>query len=375
MSDTIKKKCWFLKVELAVLVCVICIWIVKALTVDIDSTKAAVLKQVVKISPNSANAHFNLGCAYYNTDNLEAAIKSFDMAIRTDPEYWEAYEWLASCYWETGQPTESIKTWNQALKRDPNYAWAHVALAFDYKDLSRYEEVIAELKHLCEVEPDIAGLHVMLGDAYTKAGRPEEGVLACKHALSLNPNIIQAHFYLAKAYLKMGNKALALEEYEALYFLDEKWMKRLRVDVKYALAVAIILNEEESDHRKLSQKLQVAKTELNTQHALRKMQLQAIQTMVAEGTISAAEGKLKQCDVVLQAGKAMDQIVRRSEFDLQPLGAEQKARPDTWELAELEMEKIDEHIRQGLRLSSFQLPEMEKDRRLQTDTEADPLKN
>ncbi len=39
------KKRWFLKVELAVLVCVICIWVVKLATIDIDSTKAAVFKQ------------------------------------------------------------------------------------------------------------------------------------------------------------------------------------------------------------------------------------------------------------------------------------------------------------------------------------------
>jgi len=58
----------FLKAELAVLVCLICIWIVNALTVDIDNTKAAVLKQVVKIRPNSADAHFFLGNAYYDAN-------------------------------------------------------------------------------------------------------------------------------------------------------------------------------------------------------------------------------------------------------------------------------------------------------------------
>jgi len=39
------KKHWFFNAGLAVLVCVICIWAVKLVTVDIGSTKAAVFKQ------------------------------------------------------------------------------------------------------------------------------------------------------------------------------------------------------------------------------------------------------------------------------------------------------------------------------------------
>ncbi len=47
MRDTVKKhkKHWFFNAGLAVLVCVICIWAVKLVTVDIGSTKAAVFKQ------------------------------------------------------------------------------------------------------------------------------------------------------------------------------------------------------------------------------------------------------------------------------------------------------------------------------------------
>jgi hypothetical protein len=55
MSDTVKpKKRWFLKAELTVLLCIFCIWIIKLMTADIDSTKAAILKQAVSIWSNVA---------------------------------------------------------------------------------------------------------------------------------------------------------------------------------------------------------------------------------------------------------------------------------------------------------------------------------
>ena len=70
MSEALKQnKRWFLKVELAVLVCVICIWIVKPFTDDIDSAEAAVLKQLGKIDSNDAHAHNLLGNAYCDLSN------------------------------------------------------------------------------------------------------------------------------------------------------------------------------------------------------------------------------------------------------------------------------------------------------------------
>ncbi len=55
MSDTVKPKTrWFLNAELAVFVCILCILLIKLVTADIDSTKAAVLKQAFTIRSNSA---------------------------------------------------------------------------------------------------------------------------------------------------------------------------------------------------------------------------------------------------------------------------------------------------------------------------------
>jgi len=47
MRDTVKKhkKHWFFNARWAAIVCVICIWVVKLVTVDIGCTKAAVFKQ------------------------------------------------------------------------------------------------------------------------------------------------------------------------------------------------------------------------------------------------------------------------------------------------------------------------------------------
>jgi tetratricopeptide (TPR) repeat protein len=79
----------------AVLVCVICIWVVKLVTVDIGSTKASVFKQTVKISPSSAtihllidpnyaDAHECLGNAYLTLDHHEEAAEAYKESIGID---------------------------------------------------------------------------------------------------------------------------------------------------------------------------------------------------------------------------------------------------------------------------------------------------
>ena len=75
MEDTVKqKKRSFLKIELVVLVCVLCIWIVKPFNTEVDSAKAEVLKQLGKIEPNDAHAHNLLGDAYCDLSNYDKAI-------------------------------------------------------------------------------------------------------------------------------------------------------------------------------------------------------------------------------------------------------------------------------------------------------------
>ena len=129
MSDTVKpKKRWFLRVELAVLICVVCIWVIKSVTIDIDSTKAAVLKQVVKIKPNSADAHKSLGDAYFNLEKYEQAIEAYKEAVRNDPDDADAHKSIGISYSEAGRHEEAIEARKEAIRIDPDDAYAHIAL-------------------------------------------------------------------------------------------------------------------------------------------------------------------------------------------------------------------------------------------------------
>ena len=55
MSDSVEPKSrWMLKAELAVLVCIVCVLVIKLMTPDVEGTEAGVFTEALTIQPNSA---------------------------------------------------------------------------------------------------------------------------------------------------------------------------------------------------------------------------------------------------------------------------------------------------------------------------------
>lgn len=225
MSDTDKiKKRWFLKAELVVLVCVICIWIVKAVTIDLDSTKAAVLRQVVKISPKNADALNLLGNAYYDLADYEKAVEAYETAIRINQDNADTYRHLAGCYCSLDRDEDEIEAHKQVARLEPSDMRTYHFLAGCCIEQERYEEAVDAIRKIVD---DACVLFVLIGHSCCDSGQYKKAVEAYKQAIQINPNKGVTHYLLAKTYLKIGNKDLALEEYEIIKTLDEELASEL----------------------------------------------------------------------------------------------------------------------------------------------------
>ena len=141
----------FLKAQFAVVVCIFCIWLVKSGTVDIDGVKAGILRQVVKIDPNNADAHLFLGDHYADLCHYEEAIRALKEAIKENPDDAAKCSELGDLYYYLGQNEEAIKSYQQAIRIEPRLAQTHYKLAKVYlekgnKDLAWEEyEILKSL--------------------------------------------------------------------------------------------------------------------------------------------------------------------------------------------------------------------------------------
>jgi tetratricopeptide (TPR) repeat protein len=106
-----------------------------ALEEDLATAREAIAsyKKVLKLDPDYAPAHINLGTLYYNQSDYDLAEEHYRKAIQCDPRYALAYFDLGNVLDETQRLDEAIAAYTTALQLAPTYADAHYNLALAYQ--------------------------------------------------------------------------------------------------------------------------------------------------------------------------------------------------------------------------------------------------
>ena len=79
----------------------------------------------IKLKPDYADAHNNLGIALLSIKKNEEAIPHFKMAIKIKPDFAEAYINLSSAYLNKTNFKLSLKTLNTLESINPNHPLLH----------------------------------------------------------------------------------------------------------------------------------------------------------------------------------------------------------------------------------------------------------
>ncbi|MFW9825615.1 MAG: tetratricopeptide repeat protein, partial [Candidatus Thorarchaeota archaeon] len=116
-------------------------------------------KRIIEIDPENYRAHYNLGIANFNLENMEQAKQCYEEAIRIKPDYKHCFYNMGLVYEREGNLQEALKYYEIALDIDPNFPYAYNArnqilsnlgrLKKDRKD-SRKKQNLEQLKSLLE---------------------------------------------------------------------------------------------------------------------------------------------------------------------------------------------------------------------------------
>ena len=129
-------------------------------------------KQASEIKP--AVAHYSLGNALVQSRTSEA-IAEYKEAVRINPDYAEAHNNLGSALLLTGRTAEAIDEYNHALQIDPGYAQAHNNLGNALVQTGRAPEAIDHYKEALRITPTSADAHNNLAAALAQMGRTFRG--------------------------------------------------------------------------------------------------------------------------------------------------------------------------------------------------------
>jgi len=105
-------------------------------------------KDTVRLKPNSAKAHFNLGLAYDKAGYTKEAIKSYGEVIRLDPKSSVTYCNLGFLYKDLGDSQKAIESFKEAIHIKPDYDKARWNLGMVYVEVGDIENALKEYEIL-----------------------------------------------------------------------------------------------------------------------------------------------------------------------------------------------------------------------------------
>lgn len=177
-------------------------------------------QKTAELSPDDANAHFNLGVAFKSAGRLDQAADSYRRAVTLKPNYIEALTNLGGVLQDLGQLDEAVQCYRRALLIQPNVADTHNKLGTVLKVLGKFSDAVDCYRQALQINPNFADAYYNLGNALKDAGQFEDAVANYLQVVRIKPNFAEAHSNLGSVYMKLGNTKEALAHYQTAIQID-----------------------------------------------------------------------------------------------------------------------------------------------------------
>jgi len=205
-------------------------------------------RQFLKLHPEAAAIHSNLGAALAGLGRFEEALPEYKIALKQSPKLEGARLNLALVYYKMGRLDSAAKELEKVYAEDPSNHQAVLLLGDCYLSMGRQDDVIRVLEPAEQTYPDDLGIAYLLGTALIQVKRVDEGQVLVDRilrngdsaeahlmlgtakmnvqdfagardefakAVKLNPNLPEVHVLYGKALMLTGDSDVAAKEYKA----------------------------------------------------------------------------------------------------------------------------------------------------------------
>jgi len=155
------------------------------------------------------NAYLGRGNIYFNAGQDDKALVDYNKVEELDPENGYNYSARGSIYAKRGQYDLALQDLNKAVKYEPFLPDAHSNRSLVNLNAGNYAEAIADVDRYLKLKPKTADMIELKGVCYMRLGQYNEAVAAISEAIRLSPG--KASFYnnRASAYDQLGRTAEA----------------------------------------------------------------------------------------------------------------------------------------------------------------------
>jgi tetratricopeptide (TPR) repeat protein len=129
--------------------------------------------------------YYDLGTFCIETGRLDEAIEALKEAVRLDPNFANAHTNLGASYKQLGRNEEAIEALKEAVRSNPAHPGAYFILGDTYYRLGRYEEAAAALEKHAQVGRVDEPVYRLRGFTYLYLHRGEEAASDARACLKM----------------------------------------------------------------------------------------------------------------------------------------------------------------------------------------------
>lgn len=171
----------------------------------------------LKLNPYYKEAFHQLALAYFRKNDLEKAEENFKEAIKLDENYFDAHNNLGLVYEEQGKLEEALKEYHKAKKIEPGNYTVYYNLGGLFHKKKDLENAIINYHRVLKINPQHVWTHINLGSLFLLPGKfydPDKAMAYYRIALSHDPSNVWININIASIYYRQGLTNRAMEEYQ-----------------------------------------------------------------------------------------------------------------------------------------------------------------
>jgi tetratricopeptide (TPR) repeat protein len=182
----------------------------------------AAMFEALKIAPNDAEIHYNLGILADDLGELTQAETNYRKAIALNPQLLVAYNNLGVVLHKLRRYEDAEAIFRTALKKNPKHLEIHNNRSATLKALSRLDEAEESCRIAIEIDDQYSDAYCNLGDIYKEKGKVAEAESQYRNALKLNPADAGTFNNLGNLLVDIGRLAEAEECFQCAVRHDPK---------------------------------------------------------------------------------------------------------------------------------------------------------
>jgi len=172
----------------------------------------AELREVVRLEPDIASGHLELGRALVHVQRYQEALPVLRTAAEKNPNSGMAHYELGLALIKTGQWEAALPEMQAAVVCTPTSAQLHFYAGAVHLRLKHILEATAEFESSLKIDPDHFLANLKYGEMLFREGDAAGALPKLSRAAKVDPKSAEAHAFLADAYQQLGQTQNASRE-------------------------------------------------------------------------------------------------------------------------------------------------------------------